>query len=806
MHVAPPAVLVAPVSPVEMERMVEESIANEIADKPSPETEGVDRPRAVGHPHHLRRLVRDELMAVNPAREVKGPKSDSTPKTPWIHDEADVDKLLNVPAETWTERRDRLIVRMLFGLGWRRAEVARAALEDIEGDTISATVKGGKRITVGLPDFLAEEIFEWRMFAGIQDGALFPRRERTGARSTAASSIASCARAARERASRSCRRMRFAGLVHHAQRHPQRLAEGAPARRRPFQLEHDRALRPCAQRGWHEGRQRVREPGARVSLWHDAETVDNLRITFVGTVASPGPSTADAIPFPLNSEGHSGAMVSDLMTTYSAVATATRLAPNIITLEVGTNDVTYDRYDTSPAQEDQLVGQLLAALPNSLVAVAAIPPGNRGSGTFNSYDLLTTRYNESLRQIMAARIAAGQHVAWVNQYDPMLAGAVQRTATAAAYAQPASGASVAATLLDTSWMISGSTVYVGGAGASGTAGGGYYTVVAVADATHVTLSSQGKQGFYAAGSTVPAGAYVSTGDPSWRTSRMSDAYHPNNAGYALMADVWHAALLPYLRPVSLTVDPPDMATADLAQPAPRDLAVVIAADLAAPRDMAQPRDLAAPLDLAQPTGNDTAYQALVRSRSPALWYECQDRPGSTTLVDSSGHGHQGTISGAVVLGANPLVKGDASSCDWNGVASASFSPLSFSGDWSIAMWVQLNFPKGPNVSIMGNGTNAAPTVYTTGDVYLYDGSQTSWITNWTQGTKYFLAATRSGGVVRTYLNGALVSSMSDGAVYTWSQLGVGYFAAPSKHRVAEFALFGLALSVADITALWNAGH
>jgi lysophospholipase L1-like esterase len=69
------------------------------------------------------------------------------------------------------------------------------------------------------------------------------------------------------------------------------------------------------------------------------------------------------------------------MTTYSAVSTAVSLAPNIITLMVGTNDVTYDRYDTSPAQEDQLVGQLLAALPNALVAVAAIPPGNRGSGT-----------------------------------------------------------------------------------------------------------------------------------------------------------------------------------------------------------------------------------------------------------------------------------------------------------------------------------------------------------------------------------------------------------------------------------------
>ena len=122
-------------------------------------------------------LVRDELMETNPAREVRGPKVDATPKAPYIRDEADVAKLLNVPATTWIERRDRLVVRIAFGLGWRRAEVARIAVEDIEGETITAIVKGGKRITVGLPDFLAEEIFEWRQFAGIQDGALFPRGE-----------------------------------------------------------------------------------------------------------------------------------------------------------------------------------------------------------------------------------------------------------------------------------------------------------------------------------------------------------------------------------------------------------------------------------------------------------------------------------------------------------------------------------------------------------------------------------------------------------------------------------------------------
>lgn len=120
-------------------------------------------------------LVRNELMTTNPAREVKTPRVDSLPKTKWIRDERDVERLLNVPASSWTERRDRMVVRLAFGLGWRRAEVARVACEDIEGETISATVKGSKRITVGLPGWIADDIAEWRAFAGIMSGPLFPR-------------------------------------------------------------------------------------------------------------------------------------------------------------------------------------------------------------------------------------------------------------------------------------------------------------------------------------------------------------------------------------------------------------------------------------------------------------------------------------------------------------------------------------------------------------------------------------------------------------------------------------------------------
>lgn len=122
-------------------------------------------------------IVRNELMTTNPAREVKTPRIDSLPKTKWIRDERDIDRLLNVPASSWTEQRDRMIVRLAFGLGWRRAEVARVALEDIDGETISATVKGSKRITVGLPDWLRDDIAEWLRFAGIGGGPLFPRSQ-----------------------------------------------------------------------------------------------------------------------------------------------------------------------------------------------------------------------------------------------------------------------------------------------------------------------------------------------------------------------------------------------------------------------------------------------------------------------------------------------------------------------------------------------------------------------------------------------------------------------------------------------------
>lgn len=119
-------------------------------------------------------LVRDRMIASNPARDIKNPRTDHAPKTPWIDEDA-VRQLFAPPAETWRQKRDRLCLLLLLGLGWRRSEIARIRIEDFAGATVSGVVKSSKALTVGVPAWLADEIAAWRDHAGIDSGPLLPR-------------------------------------------------------------------------------------------------------------------------------------------------------------------------------------------------------------------------------------------------------------------------------------------------------------------------------------------------------------------------------------------------------------------------------------------------------------------------------------------------------------------------------------------------------------------------------------------------------------------------------------------------------
>jgi integrase/recombinase XerD len=129
-----------------------------------------------------RALVNAEAMTINPARETKPPKMDNALKTPVLTEEQTRTLLSSLPCSTWRERRDRLVLLALFGLGFRRAEIARIHTRDFDGNVITATVKGSKTITVAVPDWLMGEFRMWRISAHIFGGPMFPRSSEPGAR------------------------------------------------------------------------------------------------------------------------------------------------------------------------------------------------------------------------------------------------------------------------------------------------------------------------------------------------------------------------------------------------------------------------------------------------------------------------------------------------------------------------------------------------------------------------------------------------------------------------------------------------
>lgn len=126
-------------------------------------------------------LVVNDLLPTNPAKSVKSPRGATTfePNTPWLDEDGTRRLLASLAAgDDWRSRRDRLALLLFVGLGWRRAEVARMCVSDFRDGKVTGTVKGGKRVTVGVPSWLESEIDRWCKFAKLEaDDALLPSRE-----------------------------------------------------------------------------------------------------------------------------------------------------------------------------------------------------------------------------------------------------------------------------------------------------------------------------------------------------------------------------------------------------------------------------------------------------------------------------------------------------------------------------------------------------------------------------------------------------------------------------------------------------
>jgi lysophospholipase L1-like esterase len=149
--------------------------------------------------------------------------------------------------------------------------------------------------------------------------------------------------------------------------------------------------------------------GYRLELFRQAITAGH-DITFVGTRPPNGP-TGDVAgqPFPRNHEGISGNTIAQVAARVDAALVAN--PPDIVLLQIGTNNLYQGMAADVPGQLASLLDQITAGAPDALLVVAQITPlggmfPNNGVGP----------YNAAIPGLVQERVSAGKHIIVVDQF------------------------------------------------------------------------------------------------------------------------------------------------------------------------------------------------------------------------------------------------------------------------------------------------------------------------------------------------------------------------------------------------------
>jgi len=147
---------------------------------------------------------------------------------------------------------------------------------------------------------------------------------------------------------------------------------------------------------------------------------NNCGADFVGTQSDVNTRVADK-----DHEGHPGFTIGNIASSVNAWITSTQ--PSVILLMIGTNDTAWWTNEDGAeigARHNALIDQLRAARPNAWIFVASIPPQSSvlihgkadGNATTTTVDraVLTQEFNNVIRSNVAARVAAGQAVRFVD--------------------------------------------------------------------------------------------------------------------------------------------------------------------------------------------------------------------------------------------------------------------------------------------------------------------------------------------------------------------------------------------------------
>lgn len=236
------------------------------------------------------------------------------------------------------------------------------------------------------------------------------------------------------------------------------------------------------------------------------------------------------------------------------------------------------------------------------------------------------------------------------------------------------------------------------------------------------------------------------------------------------------------------------------------------------------------------------YANAVLADGPSAYWRL-DEPSGTTLNDASGNGHTGSYSGNVALGQAGAMTGDADSSisltDTNSYATAPDAPSLDTPNFTIEGWVralttsslQKIVGKGPGTSEQW-GLYIAPTTGFAEVQAEIGGAQVSLSGTGTSqdrvgdNTWHYVAATWDGTNLTLYwsdpafypsnpIQSTTIAETGKTLKTNTEQISIGkevssttnqYPLSSGQHQLDDIAIYGKALTLAQITAHWNAGR
>lgn len=208
------------------------------------------------------------------------------------------------------------------------------------------------------------------------------------------------------------------------------------------------------------------------------------------------------------------------------------------------------------------------------------------------------------------------------------------------------------------------------------------------------------------------------------------------------------------------------------------------------------------------TSAPTSYKATVLADTPLAYYRLDETSGST-VADSSGYAHTGSISGGVSYAVGGALGNDSDAAmGFNGSnAWITAAAPTITSTYTLEAWVKTQAVQGFILDL-----SPQQLVFEKGRFKFGSGGHYLWTYNSSYGDNlyHYVVATYDGRMKRLYVDGIQANSVLDSAVIATPTTYIARYSGGSPYALAgsldEVAIYGKALTAAQVLNHFNAAH